>query len=294
MDNPFGADPIQNDDDPFGAEPEDDDEDNPFAMSSHQKQTAPSHTSLMEREKKLQRKEQDLQRREAELARQERTVGGQQAKESANFPSFWPLVYIDIAHDIPKDQQSIMRTLFALYLIVVLGFVWNAICCLVLVMEDHCKFAIGDFIMSAAYAVFGIPGAWHFWFKRAYCAVREDSSMAFVLFFISMACHIMFSAQIAIGVPWTSSAGFLPAMKSKGGDMAICGICCILWTLITGTSVWTWRQMHFEYTIRGIDGLETIKAAAARRFGAAAAASLTLKKADDGAGHYSQTSTAEA
>jgi len=191
MNNPFG--PTQGDD-PFGA-PAGGLDDNPFGdhtakMATYTEPPIPSQVgdqsnlSLVDREARLRDKEQDLKKREAQLAKRETAPGnGEKEQEKANFPPCYPMVYNDITTDIPEEQQSLLRTLFILYNTVVLGFVWNAICCLVLVAEGNGGFEAVDMLLAAAYAVFGIPGAWYLWYKRAYSAFQNDSSISFVLFF---------------------------------------------------------------------------------------------------------------
>lgn len=174
----------------------------------------------------FQRRQEELERKAAELARREeelRTSAG--TARINNWPPlpacipFQPCFYQDINVDIPVEFQEHVKRLYYLWLFHALMILLNVLggaCLLFSGLDDGTTFGL-----SLAYVVFNIPLSFLCWFRPVYKAFRTDSSISFMIFFLTFSGQFLFMLIMAIGIPKTGGSGFITAIVTfQGGKRA--------------------------------------------------------------------------
>lgn len=191
----------------------DDQADEIYPTSTHG--TAPVHSMHME---DLQRRERELEERERELdARTEhmRRFGRN------NWPPFYPIVYHDIASEIPPDSQTTMLQVYRLWLLLVATLLVNLAACIVLfVSMGH----ISDLIDSIVYLVVITVASFFLWYRPLYFGLMKEHSLFFYVYFLFCGCHLLFSIYAVIGPPSTGCAGFFNMTNAFSQHHIVAGV----------------------------------------------------------------------
>jgi len=170
----------------------------------------------------FQRRQEELERKAAELAKREEELRASAVNARINnwppLPSFipcQPCFYQDINVDIPVEFQEHVKRLYYLWLfhaLVILLNLFAGACLLFDGLDDGRTFG-----MSIVYVVFNIPLSFLCWFRPVYKAFRDDSSISFMIFFLTFAAQFLFGVVMAIGIPSTGGCGFITAIVTFQG-----------------------------------------------------------------------------
>ena len=177
-----------------------------------------STEELQERYARIQRKEEELRQRESVLREQQ--LGIDEDREP-NWPSCCPLVYHNIAEEIPMDNQTVVKVAFYLQ------FLWWA--CLIFnlfasfgvsSMKKDKDYPFARYIVfSIIYTILGIPLAFRINYMKFYeqCKLNDLGGCWFILELIFLAINV----YAAVGLPESGCAGvllFVDAISSESAS----------------------------------------------------------------------------
>uniref|UniRef100_A0A0R3RUR6 Secretory carrier-associated membrane protein n=1 Tax=Elaeophora elaphi TaxID=1147741 RepID=A0A0R3RUR6_9BILA len=163
-----------------------------------------SNDELFRRQEELERKAQELRRREQELERQQRTAGSAGNTRPHNWPplpSFIPLqpcFYQDIEVEIPVQFQRTVTLVYYVFLSYVLALAVNVIASFFYVIFGNGP--IGILVLAIIQILLLSSCSFLFWFRPVYKAFRNDSSFNFMLFFLVLFFHSIFTLVQALGL----------------------------------------------------------------------------------------------
>ncbi|VDK69985.1 unnamed protein product [Onchocerca ochengi] len=174
--------------------------------------TAPAKTAvpvmssdeIFRRQEELERKAQELRRREQELERQQRTggrTGNTQPHNWPPLPSFIPLqpcFYQDIEVEIPVQFQRAVTLVYYVFLSYVLALTINVVASFFYVIFG--SGSIGILVLAIIQVLLLSSCSFLFWFRPVYKAFRNDSSFNFMLFFVVLFFHSIFTLVQALGL----------------------------------------------------------------------------------------------
>lgn len=196
--NPFETTSLKQGDSGYAPQVDLDEQEEIYPTSTHG--TAPANAMRMD---DIARREREIEERERELdARTERM----RRFGRNNWPPFYPIVYHDIAGEIPPDSQWIMKDVYRLWLLLAATLVWNFVTCLLLLIITG---AISDLIMGAFYMVFIGTGSFFLWYRPLYFGLMKEHSFFYYVFFLFCGCHLLFSIYAFVGVAAAGCAGAL-------------------------------------------------------------------------------------
>ncbi|PWN54198.1 scamp-domain-containing protein [Violaceomyces palustris] len=170
---------------------------------------------------------EEIRRREAELAQRERDLEQRAAHIQKhgrnNWPFFYPLIYHDIASEIPADAQPIMLNLYRLWLLLVATLAINLVACVLLLVQgsnDGGK----DMISGIVYLpVIGVA-SFLLWYRPVYNGFMKEHSLFYYLYFIFCGFHLAFSVYVFLGIPSTGSAGLINTIQSFTSGKILAGV----------------------------------------------------------------------
>lgn len=230
------------------------------ATSSSVSHASPSSSSssvdieaLRLREQNLLRREQLLVDREKNLEARERDITINGVKIN-NWPfSCWPIAYHSIETEIPAQYQSQMRQFYVLMLVTWLTLFWNWICVLTMTFIAYNQPI--ESLWATIYFALGVPGAWTFWYRSIYYALRDSSTSRWIRFFFYFACSIIFALVMCIGVPQTAAGGLIYMSKLLADGNTKTGLATlvafVLWCLIALFSVILMKRAHTMWKASG-------------------------------------------
>ncbi|WFD30455.1 hypothetical protein MSPP1_001476 [Malassezia sp. CBS 17886] len=198
----------------------------------------------------------DLRRREQELSARERDLDARTEHMRRfgrnNWPPFYPLVYHDIASEIPPDSQPVMLNLYRLWLLLLVALIVNFVACLVLVISRGFD-RLSDLINSIVYLVVIAPASFFLWYRPVYNGLMKEHSIFYYVYFVFCGFHILFSIYAVIGAPGTGCAGVLTSIYAftQGGHVAagvLCAITSVLFLIQGLGNAWyyqiIWQHNH--------------------------------------------------
>ncbi|KAK8961391.1 putative secretory carrier-associated membrane protein 1 [Platanthera guangdongensis] len=249
---------------------------NPFANhSTHGKGVGQSNygggafymTDLKKKEKDLQAKETELARRENELKRKEEAAARAGIViEVKNWPAIFPIIHHDIANEIPLHLQRMQYFAFASLLGLTICLTWNIISTTTAWIKGE---GVKIWLLSIIFFISGVPGAYVFWYRPLYNAMRTESALKFGWFFLFYLVHIGFCIYAAVAPPvffkGESLTGILPAIDLLS-DHVIVGIFYFIgfgfFCLESLLSIWVIQQVYMYF--RGSGKAAEMKREAAR------------------------------
>merc|ERR1712241_167476 len=163
-------------------------------------QTQPklSTADFQKRQEELERRAQELDRREAELRSAPQYVRQNNWPPVPGFCPVQPCFYQDINVDIPVEFQKIVKRLYYLWIghasLLVANFV-TMFLFLCVGGEDAGTY----FGLSLVYGAIFSPASYVCWFRPAYKAFRDDSSLYFMIFFFVFFFQTIVSALYCLG-----------------------------------------------------------------------------------------------
>ncbi|XP_052178102.1 secretory carrier-associated membrane protein 1 isoform X2 [Diospyros lotus] len=223
---------------------------------------------LKKKEKELQVKESELKKREQELKRREDAAARAGiVLEDKNWPPFFPLIHHDIANEIPIHLQKLQYVAFTTLLGLVGCLTWNFIAVTLAWIKGE---GPTIWFLAIIYFISGVPGAYVFWYRPLYRAMRTDSALSFGWFFLSYAFHIAFCVFASVAPPiifkGKSLTGILPAIDVLGDHVLVGTFYLIgfgLFSLESLISMWVIQQVYTYF--RGSGKEAEMKREAARR-----------------------------
>ncbi|KAI0273748.1 scamp-domain-containing protein [Gloeopeniophorella convolvens] len=180
--------------------------DDPFAdQDPTHKASQYSHELAASRAVDLERREQDLERRERELHQKAENI---RKHGRNNFPPFFPLVYHDIAEEIPEASRPLITRLYLLWLVLAGTLIVNAVAC-IFVLTSGGPDGVKDLIISIILApVIGIL-SFLLWYRPIYNGYMKEQSLYYYIYFFFGGWHLAFSLYMFLGIPSTGSAGII-------------------------------------------------------------------------------------
>ncbi|MCP9260984.1 Secretory carrier-associated membrane protein 4 [Dirofilaria immitis] len=167
-----------------------------------------SNDELFRRQEELERKAQELRRREQELERQQRTGDGRSASSRTTRPHNWPPLpsciplqpcfYQDIEVEIPVQFQHTVTLVYYVFLTYVLALTVNVVASFFYVIFGSGP--VGILVLAIIQILLLSSCSFLFWFRPVYKAFRNDSSFSFMLFFIVLFFHSIFTLVQALGL----------------------------------------------------------------------------------------------
>ncbi|XP_031092741.1 secretory carrier-associated membrane protein 1-like isoform X2 [Ipomoea triloba] len=203
---------------------------------------------LHAREAELKKREQELKRKEDAIARAGIVI------EEKNFPPFFPIIHHDIANEIPVHLQKMQYVAFLTLLGLVVCLAWNIV-----------AVALAAWVNEE-----GVPGAYVLWYRPLYRAMKSDSALKLVWFFLSYMFHIGFCVVAAVAPPiffkGKSLTGILPALEVSFSSSFV-GIFYFigfgLFAIESLMSIWVIQQVYMYF--RGSGKAAEMRREAARQ-----------------------------
>lgn len=226
-----------------------------------------SSNDLKEREKELKAKEAELKKREQELKRREDAIARSGVViEEKNWPPFFPIIHHDIGNEIPIHLQKLQYVAFTSFLGLIVCLLWNVVAVTLAWIKGE---GPTIWFLAIIYFISGVPGAYVFWYRPLYRAMRTDSALKFTWFFLSYVFHIGFCLLAAIAPPiifkGKSLTGILPAIDVLSGN-ALVGIFYLVgfgfFSIESLISIWVIQQVYVYF--RGSGKAAEMKREAAR------------------------------
>mmetsp|Transcript_5823 Transcript_5823/g.8152 ORF Transcript_5823/g.8152 Transcript_5823/m.8152 type:complete len:341 (-) Transcript_5823:51-1073(-) len=224
--------------------------------------------TLMHKAERLRQKELELNQREQALDSKAVTISQLQQQgrnyRAPNWPPFRPIVYQNIAGDIPSEVQYLVKRAYWGFLFSAWCLLWNVVCmCTALAIFGSGQ-AIGDMILSFVYFFF-LNAIWFWIYRLIYKAARKSQSSTYLGYLFMMFWVVLSNAFFAVGVPGTGAGGFIYMIKCFEKNIAagcILIIGCAFWVMIGLWNAYGWIWARSEYSKNG--GLEKAKKEASR------------------------------
>lgn len=235
-------------------------------------------------EDEFRRREEDLERREVQLRDEQKRledarVYGDRIPNFPPIPKFFPCtpcVYHNIDFDIPPEHQTTVRRVFYHWQFTVVCYLMNFIVCFGMICALGTKSG-SAFGLSLLFAALFIPLSFITWYRMLYNAVRQDSSMRYMLFFFCYGFQVLVSGIAALGVSGGGYSGWITAFATMEDNkfLGVMGIIVsMMWCANCLIAVYLLMQIHKTYRSTGqsmekASGEFAASAGSNRNFGAA-------------------------
>ena len=187
----------------------------PAAAPPPQTQPKLSTADFQKRQEELERRAQELDRREAELRSAPQNVRRNNWPPVPGFCPVQPCFYQDINVDIPVEFQKIVKRLYYLWIghasLLIANFVTMFL--FLCVGGDSAPSYFG---LSLVYGAIFTPASYVCWFRPAYKAFRDDSSLYFMIFFFVFFFQTIVSVLYCLGIGGMGSSGFIVGFQTIG------------------------------------------------------------------------------
>lgn len=212
-------------------------------------------------EDEFRKREEDLERREIQLRDEQKRledarVYGDRVPNFPPLPKFFPCtpcVYHNIDFDIPPEHQVTVRRVFYHWQFTVFCYLFNFIVCFGMICGLGSSYG-STFGLSMLFAGLFIPLSFLTWYRMLYNAVRQDSSMRYMLFFFTYGFQIVVSGLAALGIGKGGFAGWITAFQTMEHNKALgfLGIIVSLcWCANCLIAVFLIMQIHKTYRTTG-------------------------------------------
>ncbi|KJE95585.1 hypothetical protein CAOG_06025 [Capsaspora owczarzaki ATCC 30864] len=180
------------------------------------------------------------------------------ASRKPNFPFFYPIVYISIAHDMPEQtMRNQIRLALTLWFFMMAAFIWGFLSVMIPFFDGDAlnKSAGWDndtaaFFLALIWMLAGVPLSFYFWFFRLYTLHRDlgadkTPGVSYFFWFFHGLVNFLWCCIYAIGPPQIPGmAGFVVAVnifnasedsnKLYATFIVISGV---IWTVCAGFSL---------------------------------------------------------
>lgn len=197
----------------------------------------------------------ELERREQEVQRLIKETG----YKPKNWPSCYPILYHDIAAEIPADNRMLVRWAYYSWMLTVAAWLWFWFSVLLGVIFDANKLLGGfsNFVVNSMATVIGLWVSWNVNYRTLFRAARIDSVLSYGWFFLNHTAHIGWWCWCAVGVPALNyPPGFMTMLDALGVNTfagVIYAIAFAFDVLVAGFS--TWVQLYAIKKFRGQGGV---------------------------------------
>jgi len=184
-----------------------------------------STAEFQKRQDELEKRARELDRREEELrnAPYNSNVRMNNWPPLPKFCPIQPCFYQDINVDIPVEFQKTVKYLYYLWIghvslllsNFVIGFLYL---CLGDARSPKVIESGGTMALALVYLFLFTPAAFVCWYRPAYKAFRDDSSMNFMIFFFVFFGQFLVSVLYALGIGSMGSAGIITGLEQFGGS----------------------------------------------------------------------------
>jgi len=188
-----------------------------------------STADFQRRQEELEKRAQELDRREEELRSAPQNVRQNNWPPLPKFCPVQPCFYQDINVDIPVEFQKIVKHLFYLWVGHVSLLAANLLTGLLYL------FVGGDmgqtFGLALVYCALFSPASYVCWFRPAYKAFRDDSSVNFMIFFFVFFFQMIVSVLYSLGIGGMGSSGLIlgfSAIGKGGGGLVFVGVLMVI------------------------------------------------------------------
>jgi len=161
----------------------------------------------------------------------------------------YPVTYHSIAQEIPLFARSHMRRMYALVLTTFVALSWNLVTELALYLIGVMNTT--NLVFAAIYFGTGTFGAWKFWYRQIYYALRDRKTVKWWVFFFFFAAHCAFAALVMLApAKFPEGAGGFWLITDAMQNNAVVGIFVltngVLWLLLDVASLFylvaSWRM----------------------------------------------------
>jgi len=201
----------------------------PADVPKPQTQPKVSTADFQRRQEELEKRAQELDRREEELRSAPQNVRQNNFPPVPNFCPVQPCFYQDINVDIPVEFQKIVKHLFYLWVghvsLLFANFLTGLLCLFVTGSNPEV------FGLGLVYCAIFSPASYVCWFRPAYKAFRDDSSVNFMLFFMVFFFQMIFHVLYALGIGGMGASGFylgFSIIGQGGGGHIFIGILMVI------------------------------------------------------------------
>jgi len=201
---------------------------------------------------------EEIRRREAELSSREQALNTREEHVKnygkKNFPPFYPLIFWDIEAEIPEESKIVVRTLYRLWLLLLLTLIINLVGCILLLVsgqEDGAK------DMGAAIMYLPVISVTSFllWLRPVYNAYMKEHAFFYYFFFLFGGFHIAFCIYMVVGIPSTGSAGLINMIHAWATGSIVTGVFGVIatvgWVLETLGMLFEYRLIWSHHNDKG-------------------------------------------
>lgn len=134
------------------------------------------NSKLTAKEEELRRKERELEERERALQQRQENIG---RRPGNNFPPCFPVIYMDIHAEIPRESQEIVTWLYRSWLAFLVTIVWNCIACFFVLFSHPPSVTQGpaDFGVSLTTVFTHSLLSFFLWYRPVYNAYMKEVSL---------------------------------------------------------------------------------------------------------------------
>jgi len=183
-----------------------------------------STAEFQKRQEELEKRARELDRREEEL-RNAPNNSNVRMNNWPPLPKFCPIqpcFYQDINVDIPVEFQKTVKYLYYLWIGHVTLLLSNFIIGFLYLCLGDARETVtesgGTMALALVYLFLFTPAAFVCWYRPAYKAFRDDSSMNFMIFFFVFFGQFLVSVLYALGIGSMGSAGIITGLEQFGGS----------------------------------------------------------------------------
>lgn len=191
----------------------------------------------------MQRRERELEARERELQQRADHI---QKHGRNNWPFFYPLIYHDIAAEIPPDFQRVVTHLYWLWLLFGATLIVNLVACVFLLIQGSSD-GIKDMIAAIVYLPVLMVASFLLWYRPVYNGFMKEHSLFYYVYFVFGGFHLAASVYFFLGIPSTGSDGLLNMIQSWSSSRhvaAILGIFVTAGFALQGLgNLWYYREI---------------------------------------------------
>jgi len=217
-----------------------------------------STADFQRRQDELEKRAQELDRREEELRSAPQNVRQNNWPPLPNFCPVQSCFYHDINVDIPVEFQKIVKHLYYLWVGHVSLLAANLLAGLLYLFTKGDMG--GTFGLALVYCVLFTPASFVCWFRPAYKAFRDDSSINFMFFFFVFFFQMIVSALYSVGIGGMGSSGLWLGFEAIGrkdasGGLIFVGVLMVIigvgWGLAALADFYLLAKIHRLYRSTG-------------------------------------------
>ena len=211
----------------------------PYYTSAHVEYEDHSKGSddLEERTRKLAQKEAELRAREQNLNNNSTTKTSKK-----NWPAFYPLFHHNIDELSDSDAQALATRSYFIWKLTLFAYLWNLVAITALLFSAVTPHnSLSSFIASIVYAVIFPSLSFLTWQLSLYHALLKNSSIRYILYFVSFGVQMAFFIFLALGWQIGGGGGIMALISalSQGKYVAAvlsgASVGCLAFSFLLGT-----------------------------------------------------------